>query len=182
MLDFKEFKIQNCDGVYSPVEDSFFIGDYVKEFASGKTLDLGTGTGYSGIIAALKGCDVTFADINEKSVNCAKVNAELNKLSGKFVVTDLFDRLDEKFNTIIFNPPYLISDGIKELDLDGGKDGREVIDRFLNQVKSHVLKDNKIILLESSLNHYEKDAERLDAKVFTKDMFFEKLAVLVFSV
>ena len=62
--------------------------------------------------------------------------------------SNLFKNLDEKFDTIIFNPPYLPSDPkLKDLTLDGGKKGYELIQKFLKQAKKY-LEKNGIILFD----------------------------------
>ena len=48
--------------------------------------------------------------------------------------SDLFSNIKGKFNTIIFNPPYLPEDEFKDKSLDGGKKGYEIIEKFLNKV------------------------------------------------
>ncbi len=180
-MDIEGLKIKSCKGIYEPREDSYMLANAVKEHAFGKVLDLGTGSGIQGIVAALDGCEVTFSDINPNSLECAKENAVLNKVTGNFVLSDMFGGIDGGFNTIIFNPPYLLSGERRHLDLDGGKNGRELIDRFLNSYKKHVLEDHIVLLLESSFNNYENDVGRLNARVASKGhYFFEDLVVLLF--
>jgi release factor glutamine methyltransferase len=148
---------------------------------------MGTGSGIQGIIAAKKGCDVTFADIDKNAIKCAKLNAKLSKVGGHFVVTDLFDNIYGKFNTIIFNPPYVTSDPLHKIDkvsfaLDGGFEGREVIDRFLESYKDYLLPKHTVLMIESSQNNYQRDIERLKAKIVAKThMFFEDIVVLAFK-
>ncbi|MCL4411359.1 methyltransferase [Candidatus Marsarchaeota archaeon] len=176
--------INDCTDVYKPREDTVLMAKAVEEHAFGQVLDLGTGTGALGIVAAKKGCSVTFADISASAVECAKSNAELNGVSGKFVVSDLFDSIRGRFDTIIFNPPYLPSETTpndpKLVPLEGGSRGREVIDRFLEEYKQHVEPKHKVLLLESSMNGYEGDIARLGAKIIGKThYFFEDLVVLL---
>ena len=56
-----------------------------------------------------------------------------------------------KFDTIIFNPPYL-PDNLKDKDiaLDGGRKGHELIEKFLKQAKKFLAKDGIILLIFSS--------------------------------
>lgn len=62
-----------------------------------------------------------------------------------------------KFNTIIFNPPYLPQDkGITDNTIYGGKKGYETIERFLKQVKVFLNEKGYILLLFSSLTIKKK--------------------------
>lgn len=180
-MDLDKIRISACDGVYSPREDSYMLAESVARYSFGKTLDLGTGTGLQGIVAAMNGCEVTFADIDTKALGCANSNAIANGVDGEFVLTDLFDNIRGKFNTIIFNPPYLPSKGKRHIALDGGKSGRELIERFLDTFNEHLLERHAVLLVESSFNNYENDVKRLGAKIVAKThYFFEDLVVLLF--
>ena len=182
-----EVRIKADWDVYGLREDSYLLAEAVEKRAFGSVLDMGTGSGIEGIIAAKMGCAVTFADISQKALDCARANAEANLVGGTFVKTDLFSNVDSRFNTIVFNPPYLHSGPFakstkRDTSLDGGIDGRELIDRFLLGFNDHVEPEHTVLLLESSLNRYEKDIKKLNATVVcTKRMFFEELAVLVFK-
>lgn len=174
--------IKNCKGIYEPREDSYMLATCVEEYAFGNTLDLGAGTGMQGITAAKKGCKVTFADIDKNAIECCRKNAASNKISAKFVISDLFDNINQKFDTIIFNPPYLPSNDKKYLAYDGGKSGRDLINRFIASYKSRVAKKHIVLMLESSFNNYENDVKRLKAKIIAKEhYFFEDLVVLLFE-
>lgn len=101
-------------------------------------LDLCTGSGAIGICLAkyIKNSKVTCTDISMKALQIAKLNAE-KKLVHKnmeFILSDLFENLEEKkFDIIVSNPPYIKTDVINKLEksvqnephlaLDGGKDG-----------------------------------------------------------
>ena len=171
-------KIKRFEGVYGPREDSYLLAEAVEKGAGGKVLDLGTGSGIQGITAALKGCTVTFADIDKRAVDAARHNAGLNGVKGSFVVSDMFSGITGRFNTIIFNPPYLPSGPRKELALDGGKDGRELVEAFVRGYKSHLNPDGRALLLESSFSGYQKEVDN-GAKILAKaHYFFEDLVVL----
>ena len=128
MMNLDELALNGRNGVYYPREDSHLLAKAVETYAFGKTLDLGTGTGILGLVAGKKGCDVTFSDVNPDAIECAWENSRLNGLSGKFVVSNMFNEIEGKFDTVIFNPPYLISGKRKDMALDGGSAGRELID------------------------------------------------------
>src|SRR3989338_6551137 len=152
--------------MYEPAEDSYLLQKYVRMLAKGSVLDVGTGSGIQAETAPEKGCRVVAVDsdvsaikklkntFNEKkSRNKHSVKNNSLKNNGKpmrniaFIESNLFSNIRNKFDTIIFNPPYLPSDQ-KNPDpaLDGGKKGYEVLETFLSQA-SHYLKSDGIILI-----------------------------------
>ncbi|HUY70529.1 MAG TPA: HemK2/MTQ2 family protein methyltransferase [Candidatus Baltobacteraceae bacterium] len=171
-------------GGYGPREDSYILADVVERYAYGKVLDVGTGTGIQAIVAAKKGLEVTASDVDPKALDCARENAKTNRVDIEFIQSDVFSNITAKYNTIIFNPPYLPSHWyqLKHVALDGGRQGRMFIDRFIAECRNHVMEDHIFILLESSFNHYEKDIKRLNADVAAKKhYFFEDIVVLAFK-
>ena len=180
-------KIKCSGDVYYPREDSDLLAEAVEKHAHGRTLDLGTGSGMQGIVAAKKGCDVTFADIDAEAIKCAKENAEANGVGGTFVKSNMFSNIRGKFDTIIFNPPYVPSGPLGRMKekriyraLDGGRRGRELIDSFLERYKSFLNRNGIALLLESRQNRYVNDASRQDAQmILKKHYFFEDLVVLL---
>ena len=103
--------------------------------------------------------------------------------------TDLFSNINklEKFDLIIFNPPYLPEDKLEPQDsrnaTTGGKKGYEIIIKFLVQAKSHLNKNGSILLLFSSFSNPKiilKKAKELDYSanlLSSKKLFFEELFV-----
>ena len=77
-----------------------------------KILDIGTGSGCISI--ALKkeipGLDITAVDISEDALVVAKNNALENNCEINFVKSDLFSNIDDKYDLIISNPPYISYD------------------------------------------------------------------------
>ncbi len=182
MAILDQITIENANGIYAPREDSYLMCEAVEKYAKGSVLDLGCGSGILGIAAAMIGCKVTFADINRSALIQSKLNCDLNHTSGAFVLSDMFSSICGKFDTILFNPPYVPSERIDYIDLDGGVGGREVIDRFLLSYKSHINKSGIALLLESSANNFDKDVEAYGAEiVLRRHFFFEDLAVLLFK-
>ncbi len=188
--------------VYSPAEDSYLLEECIlKENLVGKKcLDLGTGSGVQGI-AMLKSSakELTCVDINPVALKVSKNNIlgclenskkERTQYVGhskqclKFKKSNLFSSLKkEKFDFIAFNPPYVPSDEVKWVDLDGGENGRETIDKFLNSFANHLNKNGVLLLLISSLNKPSEIKKKLKELGFTvkvigkKKLFFEELLV-----
>lgn len=134
--------------IYEPREDSYLLEKHVKKLAVGRTLDMGAGSGIQAL-AAKKAASVLASDINLEAVAFVKqkgINA---------VVSDLFDNIEGAFDTIIFNPPYLPEDEREDkessLSTTGGKEGSEIIERFLKGSKKHLAKNGQILIVVSSL-------------------------------
>lgn len=165
--------------IYEPAEDSFLLQKYVRKYAEGKVLDVGTGSGIQAITALEKTKDVLAVDINPEAVKLLKEKGIKAKVS------NLFSNVKGKFNLIIFNPPYLPEDKREPKDsataTTGGKKGYELIEKFLKQAKSFLEKEGRILMVCSSLTG---DVEKLFKKYGYKSKrleeekyFFEKIYV-----
>ncbi len=89
-----------------------------------------------------------------------------------------------KFDLIIFNPPYLPQELKKrDITIEGGKKGYEIIERFLSNVSNYLKKDGRILLLFSSLTNKRKINELVEKnklrfiELEEKHIFFEDLYV-----
>lgn len=73
-----------------------------------RVLDMGTGSGVSALLAARAGSDVVAVDVNAEAVECARANAERNRLADQitFVHGDLFHGVEGTFDLIILDPPF----------------------------------------------------------------------------
>ena len=173
--------------IYSPAEDSFFLSDVLKKIIPKlsnrnkklKLLEIGFGSGIqlqTALNSGIKKENIFGADININAVKYCR------KLGFKCVKSNLFSNINDKFNLIIFNPPYLPIDNREpassSLSTTGGKKGGEIINRFLKQAKSHLDKNGKIIILISSLTKGINFKGYKKKILASKKIFFEKLSVL----
>ena len=74
-------------------------------------LDIGTGSGC--IAISLKkslNCNLTAVDISDDALEVAKNNAFDNNVKIDFVKSDVFSNINNKFDVIISNPPYISED------------------------------------------------------------------------
>ncbi len=148
------------DSIYEPAEDSILLAKVVEKYAFGTVLDVGTGSGIQAF-TALKNkrvSSVTAVDINPAVIEelCfQKRKQRVAKLT--IIQSDLFEKVRGKFDTIIFNPPYLPQDeGIHNLALYGGKNGWEISERFFESVVSHLNRGGIVLFLFSTLTNKVK--------------------------
>lgn len=75
-------------------------------------LDIGTGSGCIAITMKkeLKNINVTAVDISEKALNVAINNAKENNCEINFIQSDVFEKIHDKYDVIISNPPYISHD------------------------------------------------------------------------
>lgn len=164
--------------IYEPREDSELLQKYVKKLARGMVLDMGTGSGIQAETAAKKSGiqKVIAADINPK----AKKQVKNKKI--RFIASDLFSKIPKtKFDTIIFNPPYLPEDpGIEDPALYGGKNGYEILEQFLSQAPDYLKKDGFILIIFSSLTD-KKQVDRIIEKNLLEAKLLETQKLPVFE-
>jgi len=166
--------------IYEPREDSFLLAEEVKKYAKGRCLDIGTGSAIQAEAAAKKADSVLAVDIQKKVIEHCRKNVKNKKIT--FRQSDLFSNIKGKFDTIIFNPPYLPEDArLKDLTLDGGKKGYEVLERFINSLNNYLNEDGICLIVFSSLTNKEKVNEFLENNLFEYEqtayqkLFFEEL-------
>ena len=174
----------SCKSVYDPQEDSTMLEAYVRQYSKGNVLDMGTGSGIQAIAASQ--CknvkSVLATDIQKGVIEYCKKNIKSNKI--RFIQSDLFKNIKGKFDTIIFNPPYLPQElKLKDLTVEGGKKGYEVIERFLNEAGRFLKTDGIVLLVFSSLTRKEKVEEFIKNNLFElrelekQHIFFEDIHV-----
>ncbi|MCL5730108.1 MAG: methyltransferase [Candidatus Pacearchaeota archaeon] len=168
-------------GIYQPAEDSLFLSKFLKKeivkIKPKKILDMGSGSGIQAktcIKSGIKPKQITLADINKSAIDILRKRFP----DSKVISSDLFGKIKERYDLIVFNPPYLPENEFdREQDTTGGKNGSEVINRFLEQAKDHLLPEGIILILTSSLTKridWSGYRKRLLGK---KKLFFEELYV-----
>ncbi len=197
--------MSNCDSVYEPREDSTLLEKHVRTIAFGDVLDMGTGSGIQAITAALnpKVKSVLALDVQKEVIDYCKKNIKNRKIT--FAISDLFSLFEKnktnqnkkpqkksfpnkKFDTIIFNPPYLPQElTVRDIALEGGKKGYETLQEFLGQLGYHLKPSGIALILFSSLTKKEK-VDQIIAQNFldfelleSQHLFFEELYVYKLS-
>jgi len=168
--------------IYEPEEDSYLLAKYVKKYSKGKVLDIGCGSGIQSETALKNTKNVTGVDINPNAVKHCKASKYTK--GAKFLKSNLFSNIKGKFDTIIFNPPYLPdAKDPKEIKAytTGGKKGYEIIEKFIKDADSHLNDDGIILIVFSNLTKKKKIDEIIEDYLFEsklleeKSIFFEKL-------
>lgn len=169
--------------IYKPAEDSYLLEEQVKKFAKNKSvLDMGSGSGILALAAKkAKAKSILTADINPESVK------HLKSKNFNAIKSNLFSKINKKFDLIIFNPPYLPEDKREPIDskfaTTGGKKGDEIILRFLKHAPNYLNPQGKILMAISSLTPRKKILQLLTKLKFQhktlaiKKLFFEVLEV-----
>jgi release factor glutamine methyltransferase len=191
---FGKYKFDVSENVYEPAEDSFLFAENIDIEKEALVLDVGTGCGVLGILAAEKAAYVVAVDLSPYAIRCAKANASLNCVDNKmaFIQSGLLTALNGNaaFNLILFNAPYLPSAEYEEntwivRSWAGGVNGRQVIDQFILQAPSHLKANGRILLMQSTLANvnetirkFEENNLKASIKVERKLPFFETLTLI----
>ncbi len=174
--DFYGLKINVRDGVLIPRPETELLAERVIKIADGKSvLDLCTGSGAIAVAVAKNAtCKVAASDISDTALTIARENAAQNSAEITFVSSDLFEKIEGKYDIIVSNPPYIPTADIEKLDdtvrayeplsaLDGGEDGLDFYRRISTQCRDY-MNDNGTLMLEIGINQAEAVKELLKDK------------------
>lgn len=171
--------------IYAPSDDSFLMIEAIKtlDVNGKKILDVGTGSGILGLYCAMRGGKVTAADIDPLAIHTVGEIAQRLEVQVNLVVSDLFSKIPDRFDLILFNPPYLPSTKFEDRAVDGGVKGVSVSDAFLEALPRHLERGGQALLLLSSLNDPASIQSRHKKLQFSavakRSIFFEELLVLL---
>ena len=149
-----------------------------------KILDIGTGSG--AIPIALKkendSYKITSVDISQEALVVAKRNAELNDVKIDFFQSDLFSNVNEKFDCIVSNPPYIsdkeynklqpeVNEYEPKIALTAQENGLYFYRKILEDADDFILENGKI--------YFEiGQSQAQEIKKIADDCKFEVLSVL----
>ncbi len=145
----------------------------IKENKFTTMLDLCTGTGAIAISTVhYTGINAVASDISKNCIKIATKNAKINNVDNKikFIESDLFTNITEKFDIIASNPPYISTEEMQDLMKDvvdyephlaltDNGDGLRFYKEIISNSKKY-LNDNGYILLEIGYNQKE-DVEKI---------------------
>ena len=132
-----------------------------------KILDIGTGSGCIAIALKKETDNIVYAsDVSLDALCLAKENAIKNNADIVFVESDIFSNINDKFDVIISNPPYisheeLIEDIVKNnephIALYADDDGLFFYNKILKECKNYL---NNKFLIAFEIGHKQGDAVR----------------------
>jgi release factor glutamine methyltransferase len=165
------------DKPYIASEDSALLRSAVKGRSGSTCLEIGAGNGgnlveLSGSFELAVGTDIVRPDMRD-----------WGRAGADYVLADRAECFGDRiFDLVVFNPPYLPSDRITDLAVDGGNEG-EVPLGFLREGLRVVKDTGKILLLlrdEEPINLFDIECRRRGftlTKVASRHLFYESLSV-----
>ena len=188
---FYDRKFKVTKDVLSPRMETeeliYKVVEYVKATKKNnlKILDLCTG---SGIIAiTLKKeleqvlVDVIASDISEEAIEVAKENAQSHDATIKFVKSDIFNNVDDKFDIIVSNPPYIdrkdevtMKDNVLKYDphlaLFAEEEGMYFYRKIIEQANDY-LNENGVIFFEIGYDQKDKIIKLADMNGYSAEVY-----------
>jgi len=168
--DFMGYTFQVEEDVLIPRQETEILVETALEKASDKLttklLDVCCGSGCIGISYAKRRNEqgykdeVTLLDISQNAIELSTKNAERLDVKVKIVASDLFDNIDEKYDIIVSNPPYIrteVIEGLQDevrlyeprLALDGSENGLVFYERIVKEARKYLYENGS--LLKSSM-------------------------------
>ena len=100
-----------------------------------KVLDVGCGYGTFGIVInKVTGISVDMVDVNKRAIHLAERNIKENKCTDvKAFISDVYENVEEKYTSIITNPPI--------------RAGKKVVYRIVMDAKKHLEKNGNLFLV-----------------------------------
>ncbi|MEZ7741638.1 peptide chain release factor N(5)-glutamine methyltransferase [Gemella sp. 20925_1_85] len=163
------------------------VVEYVKATKKNnlKILDLCTGSGIIAITLKKEldqfSIDVVASDISQEAIKVAKENAQFHDATIKFIQSDIFDNIDDKFDVIVSNPPYIdrkdkvtMQDNVLKYDphlaLFAEEEGMYFYRKIIEQANNY-LNDNGVIFFEIGYDQKEKIIKLADLNGYSAEVY-----------
>jgi release factor glutamine methyltransferase len=162
-----------------------------------RILDMCTGSGciLISLLHYSNWCEGVGADISSKALAVARKNADKLLAEEKqptFIESDLFEKVEGKYDVIVVNPPYIPSEDVLMLEsevkdyephlaLDGGLDGLDIYRRIKESYLDY-LTEGGALIMEIVVNQAEAIEELFGKVEFIKDYNnppIERVAVIL---
>ncbi|HVZ62846.1 MAG TPA: HemK2/MTQ2 family protein methyltransferase [Candidatus Nitrosotalea sp.] len=163
---------------YVPAEDSFFLADFLENKKGRSALDIGTG---SGIIAKTLSKNFSFVVATDINIFALK---KAREIIGNCICCNAADALQSSFDLIVCNLPYLPSDELRDIAVDGLHNGVDIPSMIIKSATPKIISGGKLIFLTSSLADYDTLIQLckslgFDASITAKKkLFYEELVIV----
>ena len=150
-----------------------------------KILDLCTGSGIIAITLKKEldqvSVDVIASDISEEAIEVAKENAQSHNATIKFIKSDIFNDIDDKFDIIVSNPPYIdrkdevtMQDNVLKYDphlaLFAEEEGMYFYRKIIEQANDY-LNENGVIFFEIGYDQKDKIIKLADMNGYSAEVY-----------
>ena len=150
-----------------------------------KILDLCTGSGIIAITLKKEldqvSVDVIASDISEEAIEVAKENAQSHNATIKFIKSDIFNNIDDKFDIIVSNPPYIdrkdevtMQDNVLKYDphlaLFAEEEGMYFYRKIIEQANNY-LNENGVIFFEIGYDQKDKIIKLADMNGYSAEVY-----------
>lgn len=148
----KPFEVECCGmkivvnpGVYQTSGDSDLMAESVQIQKDQNFLEIGCGTGVVSIAVAKRAKNGLGVDINEKAVENSRQNAEAQNVKNvEFLVSNIFENVNAKFDVIICNPPYTKHEVRDNIDRMFWDPEDEMKHKFFKEVSAYLKPNGRI--------------------------------------
>ena len=150
-----------------------------------KILDLCTGSGIIAITLKKEleqvSVDIIASDISEKAIEVAKENAQNHNADIRFIQSDIFNNIDDKFDIIVSNPPYIdrkdevtMQDNVLKYDphlaLFAEEEGMYFYRKIIEQANDY-LDENGVIFFEIGYDQKDKIIKLADMNGYSGEVY-----------
>ncbi len=127
-----------------------------------RAVDVGCGTGVGGVVLshfAGLAAPVVLADINERALQLARVNAEAAGVAAEVVKSDVLREVDGAVDLIIANPPYLVDEAGRAYRDGGAAMGAALPARMVKEALERLDRDGggSLLMYTGVAVHAEQD-------------------------
>lgn len=156
--------------------------ELIKNLEKTKILDIGTGTGCIPLTLAMENENIyaDSVDISIEAIETAKKNALLHNVFGRvnFMHSNLFENVQDKYNLIVSNPPYIplkdkdsLQVEVRDYDpatalFTNDENGIEFYEKIILEANNYLL-PNGYLAFELGINQYKLVEELLKDNNFT---------------
>lgn len=118
---FRHIVLDVCPDVLIPRQETELVVQEAVDLIRGRAytaaLDMCTGSGCIAVsLAAETGARVDACDLSEAALDTARMNARKNGADVRFFLSDMFADVNNAYDIIVSNPPYVSEDEYRTLD------------------------------------------------------------------